>query len=224
MSELSFKRCVPQCESYITPSDSHELCVMCLGTPRGAGPAAAEAERRLHSWGSQLDLADDLGTGLSLSQSSVASSVVLEPDLEARSPVSSDPAESMLLGWSSSEEIDVTGVEADTTSQPSSSSSSSPAYGKLLEVMSRSTVPPLRAFHSSLSFTASCWGHGGILFLPVSFPLASPTTLMWMGWKTAGTQRCLRWRNPLRVISLLPRHLRGRLLPCLRSCASLHLG
>ncbi len=172
MSERSFKRCVPPCERYITPSDSHELCVTCLGAqharsalegagcahcdrftvkqlcsrlalftedgsqasaPRGAGPAAAEAERRLHSWGSQLDLADELGTGLSLSQSSVASSVALEPDLEARSPVSSDPAYSMLLGRSSSEEIDVLGVEADATSQ--TTSSSSPAYGELLDVM-----------------------------------------------------------------------------------------
>ncbi len=70
--------------------------------PRGAGPAAAEAERRLHSWGSQLDLADELGTGLSLSQPSVASSVALQPNLEAQSPVSFDPAESMLLGRSSS--------------------------------------------------------------------------------------------------------------------------
>ncbi len=55
--------------------------------PHGAGPAAAEAEHRLHSRGSQLDLADELGMGLSLSQSSVASSVALEPDLEALSPV-----------------------------------------------------------------------------------------------------------------------------------------
>ncbi len=37
--------------------------------PRGAGPTSAEAERRLHSWGSQLDLA-----GESLSSSSPARS------------------------------------------------------------------------------------------------------------------------------------------------------
>ncbi len=146
MSEHSFKRCVPPCERYITPSDSHELCVVCLGAqharsalegagcahcdrfsvkqlrsrlalftedgsqasaPRGAGPAAAEAEHRLHSWGSQLNLADELGTGLSLSQSSVASSVALEPNLEA-------------------------------TSQ--TASSSSPTYGELLDVMTRATA------------------------------------------------------------------------------------
>ncbi|MCJ8749920.1 hypothetical protein PDJAM_G00193080 [Pangasius djambal] len=38
--------------------------------PRGAGPASAEAERRLHSWGSQLDLAEGMETGESLSPSS----------------------------------------------------------------------------------------------------------------------------------------------------------
>ncbi len=87
MSERNFKRCVPPCERYITPSDSHELFTVCLGTqdaqsafegagcahcdrftekqqcsrlalftedrnqvsaPRGAGPAAAKAECRLH--------------------------------------------------------------------------------------------------------------------------------------------------------------------------------
>ncbi len=104
MSERCFKRCVPPCEIYITPSDSHELCVVCLGTqhvrltlegadclhcdrfmvkqllshmalftedgsqasaPRGAELAAADAERHLHSWGSQLDLANQLGAGFS---------------------------------------------------------------------------------------------------------------------------------------------------------------
>ncbi len=73
---------------------------------------------------------------LSLSQSSVASSVALEQDLEAQSPVSSDPLESMLLGRSSSE--DKTGVEADATSQPASSSS--PAYGELLDIMTLATT------------------------------------------------------------------------------------
>ncbi len=37
--------------------------------PRGAGPASAEAERRLHSWGSQFDLAEGMDTGRSLSSS-----------------------------------------------------------------------------------------------------------------------------------------------------------
>ncbi|KAK9959464.1 hypothetical protein ABG768_009589, partial [Culter alburnus] len=35
--------------------------------PRGSGPAAAEAQRRLHSWGSQMDLAEGEETGSALS-------------------------------------------------------------------------------------------------------------------------------------------------------------
>lgn len=31
MSERNFKRCVPPCERFITPSDPHKLCVLCLG-------------------------------------------------------------------------------------------------------------------------------------------------------------------------------------------------
>ncbi len=38
--------------------------------PRGAGPASADAERQLHSWGSQLDLVEGMETGGSLSLSS----------------------------------------------------------------------------------------------------------------------------------------------------------
>ncbi|KAL0157221.1 hypothetical protein M9458_048467, partial [Cirrhinus mrigala] len=73
-------------------------------------------------------LADELGTDLSISQSSVTSLVALKPNPEAR----------MLLGRSSSEEKDVTGVKADATSQPASSSS--PAYGELLDVMTHTTT------------------------------------------------------------------------------------
>lgn len=88
--------------------------------PRCAGPAAAEAERHLHSWGLQLDLADELGKALALSQSSIVSSVALDPNLEAWSPMSSYPAESMLHGLVP-EEPNVTGVKVDATSQPASS-------------------------------------------------------------------------------------------------------
>ncbi len=42
--------------------------------PHGAGPASAEAERWLHSWGSQLDLAEGLETAKPLSLSSPARS------------------------------------------------------------------------------------------------------------------------------------------------------
>ncbi len=89
---------------YLTPDDSHDLCVFCLGeehvrdvlegaicvhcerfpmkklrshlslfsrkewqpsAPHGSGPAAAEARRKISSWGSQVDLADELKKGLS---------------------------------------------------------------------------------------------------------------------------------------------------------------
>ncbi len=42
--------------------------------PRGSGPAAAEAERRLHSWGSQFDLEQEMETGESLSPSTASRS------------------------------------------------------------------------------------------------------------------------------------------------------
>lgn len=58
-----------------------------------------------------MDLAEELGTGLSLSQSSLASSDALRPNPEAHSLASSGPVESMLLGHSSSEELDVTNEE-----------------------------------------------------------------------------------------------------------------
>ncbi len=57
--------------------------------PRGAGPAAAEAERRLHSWGSQMDLAEGREMGESLSSSSPARSSGRSLGSEARSAVSS---------------------------------------------------------------------------------------------------------------------------------------
>lgn len=73
--------------------DSSQTVIL-LALFKGVGnqvsaPSSAKAERRLHSWGL-------LGIGLSLSQS-VASSVALEPNLEACSPDSSDPVESMSL-------------------------------------------------------------------------------------------------------------------------------
>ncbi len=51
----------------------------------GAGPASAEAERQLHSWGSQLDLAEGMETGGSLSLSSPARSTARSLVSEARS-------------------------------------------------------------------------------------------------------------------------------------------
>ncbi len=57
--------------------------------PHGAGPASAEVEQQLHSWGSQLDLAEGMETGGSLSLSSPARSTARSLGSEARSAVSS---------------------------------------------------------------------------------------------------------------------------------------
>lgn len=105
--------------------------------PHGAGPTAAETQRHLHLWDSQLDLADKLGVGLFLSQSSVASYVALEMILQVWSSDSSDTAENRLFGRSSSEGLNVTGFEANATSQTTSTSSL--ACGELLDVI---TPPP----------------------------------------------------------------------------------
>ncbi len=64
--------------------------------PRGSGPAAAEAARRLRSWGSQMELADESAGGINISRSSAADeSKLLEEDV--LSLTSSDPAGSALL-------------------------------------------------------------------------------------------------------------------------------
>ncbi|KAI2663441.1 IgA FC receptor [Labeo rohita] len=80
--------------------------------PHGSGPAAAEARRKLSSWGSQL----------------------LEDD-DVISLTSSDPAASDLLG-STQEEQEL----LDEEMQPESSQTSYPAYDELLEVMERTTA------------------------------------------------------------------------------------
>ncbi len=95
----AFKKCVDPCPRYLTPDDTHNLCVFCLGKEHArdvlegkicvhcelfsmkklrsrlslfsrkegqpsascdSGPTAAEARRRMKSWGSQLDMADEL--------------------------------------------------------------------------------------------------------------------------------------------------------------------
>ncbi len=73
--------------------------------PRGSGPASAEAERRLKSWGSQMDLTERLETGKSFSPSSPARSSAHSLGTEARSlTVSSAPREGSAVALSSSEE------------------------------------------------------------------------------------------------------------------------
>ncbi len=136
--EKRFRRCVDLCQRFLTPDNTHDLCVMCLGeeharsvlegmecahceffslgklrsrmslfsrelgqssAPRGSGPAAAEAARRLRSWGSQMELADEAVRGTNISRPSAADeSELLEEDV--LSLTSSDPVLCWLMGRS----------------------------------------------------------------------------------------------------------------------------
>ncbi|KAI2665347.1 Lamina-associated polypeptide 2, isoform alpha [Labeo rohita] len=103
---------------------------------RGSGPSAAEARRKMSSWGSQVDLADELKKGLSLSRASVAGEDELLADDDVVSLTSSDPAASALLGPSQEEQEMLEDEEAEA--EPFLISC--PAYEELLEVMDRATV------------------------------------------------------------------------------------
>ncbi|ROJ44208.1 hypothetical protein DPX16_23864 [Anabarilius grahami] len=91
--------------------------------PRGSGPAVAE--RRLRSWGSQVELAEDFEQGMSLSHSSAAGSSA-EPDEQVLSLESYDLADSALLASSK-----------DILMEPSQPACS--AYSELLKVMAHAT-------------------------------------------------------------------------------------
>lgn len=69
------------------------------------GSAPAKAQRRLKSWGLQVELAEELEKGVSLSQSLFASLCDLL-DQEAHSMVTSDLVEGMFLAPFRSEEVD----------------------------------------------------------------------------------------------------------------------
>ncbi|KAL0194973.1 hypothetical protein M9458_008545, partial [Cirrhinus mrigala] len=80
---------------------------------RGSGPSAAEAWRKMSLWGSQVDLADELKKGLSLSRSSVEGEDELLADDDVISLTSSDPAASALLGLTQEEQEMSEGEEAE---------------------------------------------------------------------------------------------------------------
>ncbi len=100
--------------------------------PHGAGPASAEAEWWLHSWGSQLDLAEGLETGKPLSLSSPARSTARSLGSEARSAVSSPQRAGPVFHLSPSEEEDVESTGFSPTL--------SPQYEELLEVVTRAVA------------------------------------------------------------------------------------
>ncbi|KAL0150783.1 hypothetical protein M9458_053901 [Cirrhinus mrigala] len=96
--------------------------------PRGSGPASAEAERRLHSWGSQLDLLEGMETGDPLSPSSPSRSGARSQGSEARSAATSPQGTASTLRISSSEEVESECAEV---------APQSPQYEELLEVVTR---------------------------------------------------------------------------------------
>ncbi len=122
------------CPHYLTPDDTHDCCVFCLGeehardvleghcerfsmrklrfrlslfsrkegqpsASRDSRPTVAEARRRIKSWGSQVDLADELEGELS-HESAENEGEPLDYD-DVISMTSSDPAASALLGYAS---------------------------------------------------------------------------------------------------------------------------
>ncbi len=100
--------------------------------PHGAGPASAEAEWWLHSWGSQLDLAEGLETAKPLSLSSPARSTARSLGSEARTAVSSPQRAGPVFHLSPSEEEDVESTGFSPTL--------SPQYEELLEVVTRAVA------------------------------------------------------------------------------------
>ncbi len=75
--------------------------------PQGSGPAAAEAQRRLQSWGSQMDLSAEVEMGTALSLPSPDRFSASSQGWEARAAVSSAPIEAQTLQLSDSDELDV---------------------------------------------------------------------------------------------------------------------
>lgn len=104
--------------------------------PGGSGPARAEAERRLKSWGSQVELAEEFEMAVNLSQAEAADEdALLADDGDVLSLTSSDPGASALLAQSPGEqemaEVGEEGEPAAPARPPCA------AFSELLEVMER---------------------------------------------------------------------------------------
>ncbi len=118
---------------------------------RDSGPTAAEAWRWMKSWGSQLDLADELERDRPFSRASAENESELLVCDDAIFLTSSDSVASALLGYAQEEQEMFKGEEVET--EPSQSSCI--AYDELLEVMDHTIIflainPQLeRAFLSS---------------------------------------------------------------------------
>ncbi len=87
---------------------------------RDSGPTAAEARRRMKSWGSQLDVADELERDRPFSRTSAENESELLDCDDAIFLTSSDSAASALLGYAQEEQEMFEGEEVET--EPSQSS------------------------------------------------------------------------------------------------------
>ncbi len=179
----AFKKCVDPCPRYLTPDDTHNLCVFCLGKehardvlegkicmycepffsmkkklssrlslfsrkegqPSASCDSGPKAHRRMKSWGSKLDLADELERDRPFSRASAENECELLDCDDAIFLTSSGSAASALLGYAQEEQEMFGGEEVET--EPSQSSCT--AYDELLEVMDHKIIflsikPPAR--------------------------------------------------------------------------------
>ncbi len=100
--------------------------------PQGSCPAAAEAQRRLRSWGSQRDLSAEVETGAAFSLPSPDIFSAFSQGWEART--SSAPIEAQTLQLSYSKKLDVVSANAMYTED---SPPQSHAYEEIVEVVTR---------------------------------------------------------------------------------------
>ncbi len=82
---------------------------------QGSGPAVANAQRSLQSWGSQRDLSAEVETGTAFSLPSPNRFSVSSQGWKARSLVSSTPIEAQTRQQSDSEELDFINANAKDT-------------------------------------------------------------------------------------------------------------
>ncbi|KAL0147760.1 hypothetical protein M9458_056936, partial [Cirrhinus mrigala] len=140
----AFRKCADLCPRYLTPDDTHDLCVFCLGEEHARD--VLEGAVCVHFAGEDELLADD----------------------DVVSLTSSDPAASALLGPSQEEQDMLEGEEAEA--EPSLISC--PAYEELLEVMDRATR--IHNFpHSNYANIEGMREHGYQKMPPVEETLAS---------------------------------------------------
>ncbi len=115
-----------------------------------SGPTVTEARRRMKSWGSQVDLADELERDLSLSHESAGNKgEPLDYD-DAISLTSSDPAASALLGYAQKDQMLSEGEEAETELSQISCPGSEPRWRRHRDASMRPSPLTLRNEFSAL--------------------------------------------------------------------------